>query len=538
MENIKDRIIIHPFFAAFFPLLALYLRNSDVVPFSEVLPNLVIVALLLVILWWVANKLVKDIKKSALIVSVTFLLFFAFGQVLPALASTLLRFTGIDIRSFVYTNIGARWTVLLVIWMVLIGVIAYLTYKSESDLSKITQFMNVAAIALAAMMMFQAFRTYQHYENLRSESSLVGDFQSEIESNAEVDQGGLPTSELPDIYYIIVDGYARSDILEEYYDYDNKSFLSYLDDTGFYVADESLANYSMTLLSLSSSMNLKYLDDLPVAKDSLNHVPAVSLIQDNWVMDFLQNQGYRTTTFATGYPSTEIQDADQFIIPPFNLTGYQNELIKTTPLCIPMLKLQYDIHRDRILYALDHLHEATAPDSPSFVFLHVMAPHPPFVFGADGEALYMDRLFDLGDGSQYMGEGGEYVRYYRDQVIYLNLKLKAAIENILTQATRPTIIVVQGDHGPGSMMDGLSVENTNLDERMSILNAYYFPGEDYQQLYPQITPVNTFRVILDQFLGTSLGHIEDRVHFSLWERPYDYIDVTDEVVPQTVTRGQ
>ncbi len=70
---------------------------------------------------------------------------------------------------------------------------------------------------------------------------------------------------------------------------------------------------------------------------------------------------------------------------------------------------------------------------------------------------------------------------------------------------------------------------SNLEERMSILNAYYFPDQDYSKFYPDISPVNTFRVILDQYFGTDLGLLEDRSYFSLMETPYDFIDVTEEL---------
>ena len=80
------------------------------------------------------------------------------------------------------------------------------------------------------------------------------------------------------------------------------------------------------------------------------------------------------------------------------------------------------------------------------------------------------------------------------------------------------------------MLDWRSVENTNIEERMSILNAYYFPDQEYSHLYPDITPVNSFRIILDQYLGTNLGLLEDRrSYFSLMETPYDFVDVTSEV---------
>jgi hypothetical protein len=50
----------------------------------------------------------------------------------------------------------------------------------------------------------------------------------------------------PDIYYIIVDGYARADVLREYYEFDNSEFLNGLEKRGFTVNDSSRANYYWT----------------------------------------------------------------------------------------------------------------------------------------------------------------------------------------------------------------------------------------------------------------------------------------------------
>ncbi len=39
---------------------------------------------------------------------------------------------------------------------------------------------------------------------------------------------------LTDIYFIVLDGYGRSDVLKEFYEYDNSDFLRGLKEKGFY----------------------------------------------------------------------------------------------------------------------------------------------------------------------------------------------------------------------------------------------------------------------------------------------------------------
>ena len=66
----------------------------------------------------------------------------------------------------------------------------------------------------------------------------------------------------PDIYYIILDSYGRTDLLASNLKYDNSAFISDLTKMGFYVADCSQSNYPRTDVSLGSSLNLDYLQNL------------------------------------------------------------------------------------------------------------------------------------------------------------------------------------------------------------------------------------------------------------------------------------
>jgi hypothetical protein len=66
-------------------------------------------------------------------------------------------------------------------------------------------------------------------------------------------------------------------------------------------------------------------------------------------------------------------------------------------------------------------------------------------------------------------------------------------------------------------------------ERSSILNAYYLPGYQGSDLYSSMTPVNSFRVILDSFFDIQLGLLEDHSYYSAWEFPYKFINMSNEI---------
>jgi len=113
-------------------------------------------------------------------------------------------------------------------------------------------------------------------------------------------------------------------------------------------------------------------------------------------------------------------------------------------------------------------------------------------------------------------------------VIFTNKMLKRVIESILSNSKSSPIIIVQADHGPGFFHNWESEQDSCLKEKFSIFNAYYFPQDAIENLYPSITPVNTFRVLFDTVFGTDFGRLPDINYFSSWDCLYDFVDVTSQ----------
>lgn len=336
------------------------------------------------------------------------------------------------------------------------------------------------------------------------------------------------------MYYIVLDGYARQDVLDEYYGFDNSAFIDGLRERGFYVADRSRANYSQTYLSLASSLNQTYLDDViaRMGRASSDRTPLGDLIAHNRAAAVLRRNGYLFVAYSSGYTGTEIPAADVYVEAPVGLSEFQHILFDSTPLAAASAAfvggdVRYAAHRNRVLHVLDGL--SAPPDGvrPAFVFAHVYAPHPPFVFGANGEMMRWGEPFSLRDGIESVpGGSSEYVARYRQQVAFLNRKVLGALDRILASSP-PPIVIVQSDHGPGSRWNDLDVAGTDHWERMAILNAYYFPDRRYDRLYPTISPVNSFRVVLSQYFGEPDALLPDRSYSATWAAPYDMVDVTD-----------
>ncbi len=160
-------------------------------------------------------------------------------------------------------------------------------------------------------------------------------------------------------------------------------------------------------------------------------------------------------------------------------------------------------HYDYVLYTLDTLEAAPLIPSPKFVFAHLISPHGPYVFNADGE-------FIPGENDNEQG--------YIEQVKYLNSRLIPLLENIIEKSETPPIIILQADHGGhGTQFD--------QDHRMNILNAYYLPGDGAQQLYESISPVNSFRLVFDTYFGSEYGLLHDTSYYSSIENFFDFVIV-------------
>ena len=99
-----------------------------------------------------------------------------------------------------------------------------------------------------------------------------------------------------------------------------------------------------------------------------------------------------------------------------------------------------------------------------------------------------------------------------------------AIDAIIQRPGPAPVIVIHGDHGPGSMWEPNDIGNSNLGERLGIFSAYRFPGDEFRPS-AHITPLNALRVMANRYLGTSLPTLPDASFASTWQRPYDLIRI-------------
>jgi hypothetical protein len=531
MKNLRSTIaIIYPFIFAIFPVISNFLINKNKILVQDLFSVIGLFLLMAIILLTGFGFILKSKVKAGILTSIIFYVLFSFHDI-------------VYLVEIIAKNIGySRQAHLLmysqnVLWIWLIIDIIVIFLFSERIVSEkwpiyqINQFLSIFSIGLVLITLFNVIAQFKKYppKTTQSDSSFNTNWGTSIAN--EPCLLTKPAQQPPDIYYIILDSYARNDVLLQMYDTDNKEFISFLQENGFIVATNAKANYKHTSIALSSYLNFDYLDRLEAETglDALNENHLSTLIENNRTFHQLRCIGYEIIAYSSGFYYTDIRTADEQIFTWSLDNSFLDLMISSSPISIVMQNYQYNQHRNRILFTLKDLQDVPQTNKPKFIFAHIFSPHPPFVLGRNGKPINPQRFFSLNDGSTFMKMDSKdvYISGYADQVVGLNLEIKKTISGILINSKIPPIIIIQGDHGPASEYSNDSLVDTNLWERMSIFSAYYLQGERPTSLYSDITPVNTFRIVFNEYFGSKLPLLEDISYYSPDSNIKDMTDVTN-----------
>ena len=350
-----------------------------------------------------------------------------------------------------------------------------------------------------------------------------GGYQSPDSSNSLGAASSLPAGveALPDIYYLIFDGYSSANVLQEIHGFDNSEFIRSLERKGFYIPPDARSNYTTTPLSLASALRMKYLHP---------SIPTLYRIDDNEVLNFVKSVGYQYIHLDSGhaytrrnpYADIEVLDNNRLKL---LLSDYALVLMDST--ILPPIASQLHINlgapfatsgKKRFNENMRYLSQIPDMPGPTFTFNHSIPPHPPYVFDRHGNQP-QDAAYQF-DPAKAVWPSKEYT----DQIFYINKSIEELVDGIFERSPTEPIIIIQGDHGSGSLANSPGSEDApslRAFERTGILNAYYLPEYCRSALYPSITPVNTFRLVFDACLGGDFDLLDDQ---SYWSRTATAID--------------
>ena len=341
-----------------------------------------------------------------------------------------------------------------------------------------------------------------------------------------------PPETLPTIVHLVLDGFASDEILATRYGTGAAPLTGSLKDLGFHVVPRARCNYIQTALSLAATLNLDYLSIPPNLLGEYDRIPLLQQIQTSRVVDRLRAAGYEIVNFPSGYDFTDEIGADVRVAPRFfnELAANQWERSWIGTLANGG-RGEAANHVRRIETVFRELPGLCARSArPRYIFAHVVAPHPPFLFDEQGP-LRKPVAFNLMDGSHRVGPGGAaqaaYRAAYLAQLRYIASATEAVMHRLLATASRPLVILLHADHGPGAGLRWESREASDVAERLGILCALRFPDGDYADIPDDLSPVNLFRIVFNRHLGTRYPLLPNQSYFTRWRRPYR----TDPVKP-------
>lgn len=519
ISSLLQRVPFHVAFFSVYPILALAATNITQIAIADIYRSVIVTLICATLLLLLFRAALGSWVRASALVSLSVLLFFSYGHVYSLLKP-------VSAAGFLL----GRHRVLLPVYTLLFSAAAAAILRFQRLRQGYTLFLNTMSIASLILPI------YTIGANVNIPFAIAAIPQTGTDSSPS-QLPKINSTELPDIYYIITDEYARADVLEEDYNYDNSAFVDFLRAHGFYVAEESTSNYYFTHLSLASSLNMDYIQNLDPDWRPGDRVDTTTLIHQSRVRRELENLGYTTIGFVTGWDASELFDAPIVLTPNKTImetlqdratfNGFEGFLIHSSAFLILLdldvlqhtpasqfiaqrLQIRYRIQREIILAEFDNLETLPLIPGPKFAFVHIISPHGPYLFGPNGEETANQGPFTLGE--EFVPAGGEGALRYRDQLIYITKRLEETITAIQSRSSRPVVIILQSDHGSKREVDWDNPTDHALSVARSIVNAYYVPEGCRQGLYPSISPVNTFRVIFNCLFGTSYDLLDDATY--------------------------
>lgn len=274
---------------------------------------------------------------------------------------------------------------------------------------------------------------------------------------------------------------------------------------------------------------MMYLNEIVEASDidKSSSYPAYHMIDNSLVEQTFNFLNYELVSFQSVIDYTDFSDWDVY----YNNNYIPSNFVKTflnssglSPFINPILNKW---HYKEVQGTIENIPLVATKEGPTFAFAHIFCPHPPFIINGDGTLHNPKKLYELHDAEDFLLSGSveDYRRGYANQVIFLQNYLIRMIDKIFAESTDPFIIILQGDHGSRMQLNQGSLEKTNINEGLSILNVYYFFDQDYEKLYSSISPVNTFRVIFSQYFGIEKNLFEDKHFYAEFDSLFDFIPV-------------
>jgi len=474
-----------PYYAAviaLFPLASLLFSNAQELSLWAVVISLCLAIIIAESLYLVLFALIKDRARAGAMTAALLFFFFSYGQ-----------FSNIMNRVSVFGFSFIRNRYRAVVYTILFIVTLFSIRKFPGRQAGGKKWLDGISVALTILLIGQF--------GMVMSAAISRPVKEEPARLASRDLEGVND---PDIYHFILDGYAGPSTLDIVYGY-HDPFISSLKEKGFIVAEQCCSNYPMTSLSLTSTQGMGYFTDRP----EFERLRSGQINQD-----ILRVLGYRIINVAAVREGlNKNKDIDLLYL-----------VLRMSAL--DMIAHRFNLYarfaRANINNAYVCLEQSINLEGPKYVYAHIMAPHPPFVFRRNGSP---NKLFDPGLQGDLWKTSWDDKQGYLEQLIYIANKTDQVVDKIIAGSKERPIILIQSDHGPQFIEQG----DYYYLKRMAILCAYLLPKNGRIASKPIRSPVNLFRLIFSAYFDLDYPLLPDKYYFSYMEKPFNLTDVTMEI---------
>jgi hypothetical protein len=315
----------------------------------------------------------------------------------------------------------------------------------------------------------------------------------------------------PDIFFIVFDEYTSSRALKKYFRFDNSALDSSLEKKGFYISYGSESNYTSTVHSIASTLNMQYFNTPKenLTKDTRSSLEGALSIRRSFLPELLEQRGYDIINYGLfdigkhkAHGPRAFLEFESRVLSLETLWGrIQRDILWNLVVRMPGFspKMPWDkdfIERNQSNFQQFVTELNKSSSTPRFVFSHLLLPHRPAFVDRHGNA----RITSMED---FRDENHDSL--YLEQLLYANKLIDSIATVAVKERQRPLVLIIEGDHGNSYAEWGLDIR----EKYFMNLNAYYFSDKDYSGLYESISPVNSFRVVLNKYFNAGMPLLKD-----------------------------
>jgi hypothetical protein len=484
-----------PVLAAIFPVLQMYANSVQEADPGDVAICGAVAAVAAITLTYLLRLVCPEAKRAGFAAVVIIVWCFTFSSYVR-----LGRMAAELVSSSASSPSGLNDLILVLIWLMVLFAALWLLLHfrpSEYRIERVYRFVKLGCLFAVILAVCQVVRGGLQTADVNTPASI---WASDLEALPDTWSPGLPKNSR-DVYFLIFDRYGNAPALRRFFEFDNLSFYDELEKRGFVVDRNATTCYPMTMPSMSSTLNMRYLSSSVGAIPDYTHA-----VQSNEVGKTFIKAGYQYHYFGNQYePLRYSSIAQQNMKISFMPTEFEDSLVHMTPLR-PLIGRHHK--RTLVMERIAQIAELAKDPGLTFAYAHFLVPHPPYAFASDGSAQ-----------SEIHRTTWTEQQLYIDQLIATNRLILKLIDDILSASPVKPIIILSADEGPYLMPGDQSLSrDEQIAKRTGILSATLIPDAEVRGRLPApMKPVNTFRFLFKEYFGAPIELLPDRTFY--WENP-------------------